>query len=65
VCGQFQFPGGCDPTYSFQWAYLATKGQYPQITYGNPQIAGFGYNIYTTTYDNELLMLNTTHVKIR
>jgi hypothetical protein len=64
VCGKSIFPGGCDPTYSFKFAVDATRGMYnPQLDWADPRVFGYPFMIYSSIYDNELQMLNTTHVK--
>lgn len=64
VCGANQYPGGCDPTYSFRFAVNATRGVYnPQMDYAGPLLFGLGQMIYSSVYDDELLMLNYSDVK--
>jgi hypothetical protein len=63
VCGPTQWAGACDPTYSLYWAYRAIKGQYPALTNGVPAVFGFLSLPYSSVYDDELMMLNTSHVK--
>jgi hypothetical protein len=64
IGGKFNYPGGCDPTYSWEFAVEATKGMWnPQVDNGHPFLAGYKYMIYTCIYDDELKMLNTAHVK--
>ena len=64
VCGQDQYPGGCDPTYSYAWAVNATRGIYnPEMDQANPLLFGLPQMIYSSSYDDELLMLNFSHVK--
>jgi len=64
VCGMNQYPGGCDPTYSFRFAINATRGMYnPELDKGDPRLFGYKYMIYSSVYDDELMMLNNSHVK--
>ncbi len=64
ICGKYIYPGGCDPTYSFKFAVDATRGMYsPQLDWADPRLFGYKYMIYSSIYDNELQMLNTSHVK--
>jgi len=63
VCGKNQYPGGCDPTYSIFWAYRALIGQYPELKGGVPVVAGYQRMIYSSVYHDELMLLDTTHVK--
>jgi hypothetical protein len=65
VCGKFQYPGGCDPTYSANFAFQATRRYYPELDYGQPLLLGCSYLIYTGIYENELLMTNWNHVKLQ
>jgi hypothetical protein len=63
--GQYPYPGGSDPTYSWYWAVRATLLQYPHIVSSgaNPLLAGYPNVIFSSVYEDELLMLNTQHVK--
>lgn len=66
VCGKNQWPGACDPTYSILWAWGALVGQYPELNVAGgaqPLIAGFVFMPYSSVYDDELQMLDTSHVK--
>lgn len=66
VCGQFQWPGGCDPTYAFEWAVRALLGQYPEMNpngQAQPRLYGYPSMIYASVYDDELMLLDETHVK--
>jgi hypothetical protein len=64
ICGQDQYPGGCDPTYSFAWAINATRGIFnPELDRANPLLFGLPQVIYSSAYDDELMMLNFSHVK--
>lgn len=66
VCGQFQWPGGCDPTYAFEWAVRALLGKYPEMNpngQAQPRLYGYPSMIYTSLYDDELMRLDETHVK--
>jgi hypothetical protein len=65
VCGANAYPGGCDPTYSWRFAINATRGQFnPQMDSAGPLLFGLGQMIYTSVYDDELLMLNYSDVKL-
>jgi hypothetical protein len=64
MCGKAQYPGGCDPTYSFAFAINATRGRYnPQLDQANPRLFGCPFNIYTPNYDDELRNNNWLHVQ--
>jgi hypothetical protein len=64
VCGANGYPGGCDPTYSWRFAVNATRGMYnPQMDAGGPLLFGLPQMIYSSIYDDELLMLNYSDVK--
>jgi hypothetical protein len=64
VCGEYCYPGGCDPTYSFKFAVDATRGMYsPQLDWADPRLFGYELMIYSSIYDDELQMLDPTHVK--
>lgn len=66
MCGKNQYPGGCDPTYSFDFAVNATRGRNnPQLDWATPIRVGYGLLLYTSRYDNESLNCVTTHVKTR
>ncbi|NMC83034.1 MAG: hypothetical protein GYA63_09300, partial [Armatimonadetes bacterium] len=63
VCGKYQWPGACDPTYSFDFAVQATVQQYPELADALPMRFGYGFMIYSSIYEDELMMLNNAHVK--
>ena len=64
VCGNNEFPGACDPTYSWKFCVDSTTSEFdPQVTAAKPLLVGLPEMIYTTIYDDELLLLNYTHVK--
>ena len=66
VCGKFQYPGGCDPTYAFEWAIRALLGKYPEMNpneQAQPRMYGYGSMIYTSIYEDELMRTEETHVK--
>jgi len=64
VCGKNQYPGGCDPTYSFDFAINATRFvANPEMDRADPRRFGYGMMIFTTRYDDELMRLDTSHVK--
>ena len=64
ICGQNQYPGGCDPTYSFRFAINATRNMYnPELDYADPRLYGLTKMIYSSIYDDELNVLDFTHVK--
>ena len=65
VCGQYQYPGGCDPTYSFEFAVRATMGIYPDLAKAVPALAGFPLCVYDAWQDEALRNLNTSGVKTR
>jgi len=63
VCGQNQYPGGCDPTYSWRYAVQSTVNRFDGFEDTKPSIAGFAKCIYTSIYDDLLRNLNTIAVK--
>lgn len=63
VCGPNQYPGGCDPTYSFRWAIQETINQYPEMINEGATIFGYFWVPYTSVYDDEILVLDRSHVK--
>jgi len=64
VCGKYIYPGGCDPTYSFEFAINATRGMYnPEMDYGDPRLFGYKYVPYSSVYDDLLMMGITYFVK--
>jgi hypothetical protein len=65
VCGKYQYPGGCDPTYSFLWAIQATVGVYPGLASATPALAGFPLCVYDAWQDEALRNLDTTGVKTK
>ena len=65
VCGAYQYPGGCDPTYSFDFAIKATIGMYPTLASAVPLRAGYGFCVYDAWQDEVLRNLNTGGVKSR
>jgi hypothetical protein len=65
VCGANQYPGGCDPTYSFEFAVRASMGVYPDLAKATPAIAGFPLCVYNANEDEALRNLDTSGVKTR
>ena len=65
VCGANEWPGACDPTYSFQFAVQATMGIYPDLAKAKPALAGFPLCVYDAWQDEALRNLNTSGVKTR
>jgi hypothetical protein len=65
VCGENEYPGGCDPTYSFQFAVRATIGVYPDLVKAVPALAGFPWCVYDAWQDEALRNLDTSGVKTR
>jgi hypothetical protein len=63
VLGPDAYPGGCDPTYAFSWAYSQMRGMSPEVDKGFPAWIGFGYLPYTGIYDAELIVNNVSHIK--
>jgi hypothetical protein len=64
MCGENQYPGGCDPTYAFSWSVNVTRGVYnPELDFADPRLFGLPQMIYSSAYDDELQMLNFSHVK--
>ncbi len=61
--GATPYPGGCDPTYSFQFALESTLGMYPELSKAKPIIFGFLYLPYSGVYDDELMLNDISHVK--
>jgi len=65
VCGEYEWPGACDPTYSFKFAVLITIALYPDLTKATPTLAGYPYCVYDAWQDEALRNLNTSGVKTR
>ncbi|MDR3562004.1 MAG: hypothetical protein P4N59_11300 [Negativicutes bacterium] len=65
VCGANEWPGACDPTYSFKFAVLATMGMYPDLVKAAPALAGFPLCVYDAWQDEALRNLDTSGVKTR
>jgi hypothetical protein len=63
VCGENQYPGGCDPTYSWWYACQSTVNRFQNFTSSQPSLAGSPYCIYTSIYDDLLRNLNYLPVK--
>jgi len=65
VCGEYEWPGACDPTYSFKFAVLNTIALYPDLTKAAPALAGYPYCVYDAWQDEALRNLDTSGVKTR
>jgi len=65
VCGKNQWPGACDPTYSFEFAVRATMGLYPDLAKAVPALAGYPLCVYDAWQDEALRNLDTSGVKTR
>lgn len=63
VCGENQYPGGCDPTYSWRWAVQSLANLYIEFDNAAPIRYGFPAMPYSSVYDDELLINNITNVK--
>jgi hypothetical protein len=63
VCGENQYPGGCDPTYSWRYAVQSTVNRFDGFENSKPSLAGFSKCIYTSIYDDLLRNLITFPVK--
>jgi hypothetical protein len=65
VCGVNQYPGGCDPTYSFRWVTQQLVNEYAELGSNGAGAGGHGFlkMPYSSHYDDETMMLDTTHVK--
>jgi len=62
VCGKYQFPGGCSPTYTFRFAAQASIGRFPWIVSGTPLLFGYPFCVYTVYQDQKLMMLDRSNV---
>ncbi len=62
VTGKNEYPGGCDPTYSFNFAIQSTVNFYPELQKAYPIGAGYLECVYSSLYDDEISVLNLTHV---
>ena len=62
VCGPDQYPGGCDPRHSWRWAVQQLVNEYAELGNAGPVRMGFPSMPYSSVYDDELMMLDTTHV---
>lgn len=65
VYGVNPFPGGCDPTYAFQWAANQLIGMYPELNKAKPVGLGFRFLPYSTMYDSEIMLNNLQNIKIQ
>jgi hypothetical protein len=65
VCGPNQYPGGCDPTYSFWWAVSTIRGMNPELDQNNaaPTLEGYPYLPYTGVLDWSLVEGDTSGIK--
>lgn len=64
VTGPNGYPGGDDPTYSWSFCINSTRGQFnPQMDSGGPLLFGIRQMIYTSIYDDQLMLLNYSNVK--
>jgi hypothetical protein len=63
VCGANQFPGGCDPTYSWKFAIDSIRGMYsPELDQAGPRLGGYSKMIFSSVYDDLLMVGNTSFV---
>jgi hypothetical protein len=62
VCGKNQVPGGCVPTYSYNFAVQSTINLYPQLTPALPRLFGFPLCVYSSVYDEQIRNLDTSMV---
>jgi hypothetical protein len=66
ACGPNQFPGGCDPTYSWRFSINAIRGMYnPELDAAAPLLGGYAEMIYSSVYDDLLMVGNTSFVHER
>jgi hypothetical protein len=63
VCGPNQYPGGCDPTYSFRWALQSINDLYIQFEDAGALRIGFPAMTYSSIYDDQFVTNNITNVK--
>jgi hypothetical protein len=63
VCGKEPWLGACDPTYSIRWAIQLIVNQNPTLVKAIPLGFGYGKMIYSSAFDDELMLLDGTHVK--
>lgn len=62
VDGPAAFPGGCDPTYAFGWAFNLMINFEPHVRLAVPTYEGFVYLPYTGNFDSQLITNNTTGI---
>lgn len=58
VCGPNAYPGGCDPTYSFNWAFRKARQRYVFWDDAGPVIIGCPQLPYAGIYDNMIATNN-------
>jgi hypothetical protein len=63
VCGQNQYPGGCDPNYSWRFACQVAVNRYENLPQALPSRAGYAYCVYNSNQDEALRNLDTSNVK--
>lgn len=67
VCGPFDYPGGCYPTYSFTAAVGAIADEYVEITtqYADALAVGFYWLPYTVNFDDQITTNNLQGIETR
>lgn len=63
ICGRYQYPGGCDPTYSWRFACQATINRFEGMSKAIPSLAGFKKCVYTANQDELLRDNDVSQVK--
>jgi|GEM_PF-1039476 len=63
VCGENQYSGGCDPTYSWWYACQTTINRFQDFNKTKPSLAGFKDCVYTSNQDEALRNLDISGVK--
>ena len=62
VCGMYQYPGGCDPNWSYNWCIRATVGNYPSLANALPLVGGFDMCVYNAGQDERLRVGDVSQV---
>ena len=65
VCGKNQYPGGCDPNYSWRFACQVAINRYEDLPKALPSRVGYAYCVYNSNQDVALRNLDTSGVKER
>jgi hypothetical protein len=62
VCGMYQYPGGCDPNWTYSFAVRAAMGLYPTMVGAFPLSYGYDQCVYNAGQDEQLRVGDTSGV---